>query len=87
MRISTTAFAAGLAMMLASAATPAPAQDAPAQDAQAQVRVTPHRRAPLRIEVTPPGRLYRQCVDSPVIEHRVTGDTVVPRSRCWWAVR
>ena len=82
MRISTTAFVAALAMVLASAATPAPAQDA-----QAQVRVTPHRRAPLRIEVTPPGRLYRQCVDSPVIEHRATADTVVPRSRCWWAVR
>jgi hypothetical protein len=82
MRISTTAFAVGLAAMLASEAPPALAQDAPAQG-----RVTPHRRAPLRIEVTPPGRLYRQCIDSPVIEHRVTGDTVVPRSRCRWAVR
>jgi hypothetical protein len=81
MRISTT-LAAGLAMVLATVATPAPAQDV-----QGQGRVTPHRRAPLRVEVTPPGRLYRQCVDSPVIEHRVTGDTVVPRSRCWWAVR
>ena len=82
MRLSRTAFAAGLAMVLASVAAPASAQDA-----QTQGRVTPHRRAPLRIEVTPPGRLYRQCIDSPVIEHRVTGDTVVPRSRCWWAVR
>ena len=79
---STTALAAGLAVMLASVSLPALAQDA-----QTQARVTPHRRAPLRIEITPPGRLYRQCIDSPVIEHRLTGDTVVPRSRCWWAVR
>ncbi len=46
-----------------------------------------YRRAPLRVDVTPVGRLYRQCTDWHVIEHRATGDTVVPRTRCWWAVR
>jgi hypothetical protein len=45
-----------------------------------------HRRPPLRVEVTP-SRLYRQCTDSLVIEHRATGDTIVPRMRCRWAVR
>jgi hypothetical protein len=78
MRISATAYAAGLAVLLAVA--PALAQDA-------QGRPISHRRAPLRIEVTPSARLYRQCTDWHVIEHRATGDTVVPRSRCWWAVR
>jgi hypothetical protein len=46
-----------------------------------------YRHAPLRVDVTPAGRLYRQCTDWHVIEHRATGDTVVPRTRCWWAVR
>jgi hypothetical protein len=78
-RISMTVHATGLALLLASAAPPALAQDT-------QTRAT-HRRPPLRIEVTPPGRLYRQCTDWYVIEHRATGDTVVPRSRCVWAVR
>ena len=56
------------------------AQDAPD-------RAGLQRRPPLRIEVTPSGRLYRQCTDWHVIEHRLTGDTVVPRTRCWWALR
>ena len=73
------AYAIGLATVLAAATPPALAQDAP--------RVTPPRRPPLRIEVRPSGQLYRQCTDWHVIEHRFTGDTVVPRSRCWWAVR
>jgi hypothetical protein len=46
-----------------------------------------YRRAPLRVDVTPAGRLYRQCTDWHIIEHRATGDTVVPRTRCRWAVR
>jgi hypothetical protein len=80
MRISMMAYAAGLGVLLASITLPAVAQDT-------QARAQLHRRAPLRIEVTPSGRLYRQCVDAHVIEHRYGGDTVVPRSRCWWAVR
>jgi hypothetical protein len=60
--------------------------------AQDTGRAKLHRRAPLRIEVTPsrllyPERLYRQCLDWHVIEHRPAGDTVVPRTRCWWALR
>jgi hypothetical protein len=48
-----------------------------------------HRRAPLRLRVgpAPSERLFRQCIDRPVIEHRATGDTVVPGTRCWWALR
>jgi hypothetical protein len=80
MRTSMMAYAAGLGVLLASTTLPALAQDP-------QGRTQLHRRPPLRIEVTPSGRLYRQCVDTHVIEHRYTGDTVVPRSRCWWALR
>jgi len=56
-----------------------------AQDAQGQPKA--QRRAPLRVEVAPYARFYRQCTDWYVIEHRATGDTVVPRMRCWWALR
>jgi len=80
MRISMTTYGVGLAVLLASVAPPALAQDT-------QGRAKLHRRVPLRIEVAPTGRLYRQCTDWHVIEHRATGDTIVPRARCWWASR
>jgi hypothetical protein len=80
MRNSMMAYAVGLAALLALVTPPALAQDA-------QGRAKPHRGVPLRIEVTPSGRLYRQCTDWHVIERRPTGDTVVPRMRCWWALR
>jgi len=79
MRIWMTGCALGLAVWLGGSPL------AFAQDAPDRARL--HRRAPLRIEVTPSGRLYRQCTDWHVIEHRPTGDTVVPRMRCWWALR
>jgi hypothetical protein len=79
MRIWITGGALGLAAFL-GASPLAIAQDAPD-------RARLHRRAPLRIEVTSSARLYRQCTDWHVIEHRPTGDTVVPRTRCWWALR
>jgi len=44
------------------------------------------RHPPLRVDVAPAGRLYRQCVDHPVVEHRPSGDTVVPAFSCRWAV-
>jgi hypothetical protein len=56
-----------------------------AQDAPDRTRL--HLHPPLRIFVTPRGQLFRQCLDRPVIEHRATGDTVVPSFHCWWAVR
>jgi hypothetical protein len=56
---------------------------APAQDDQARPRVA--RRAPLRIEVQPSRPPVRKCADWLVIEHRYAGDTIVPRTRCWWA--
>jgi hypothetical protein len=80
MRIPMTAVAVGFAVALASIVPPAQAQ-------QPQGRAVPHRHAPLRIEITPSLRLFRQCVDWHVVEHRATGDTVVPRMRCWWALR
>jgi hypothetical protein len=78
MRIWMTSCAVGLAVLGGSAL--ASAQDQPD-------RARFHRHPPLRVDITPGGRLYRQCTDWHVIEHRATGDTVVPRSRCWWAVR
>jgi hypothetical protein len=80
MRLSMSLYAIGLVVLSASVALPAQGQDAPG-------RAKPHRRAPLRIEVTPSGQPYRKCVDWHVIEHRLSGDTVVPRMRCWWAVQ
>ena len=42
-----------------------------------------------RVEITPRLRVqyYRDCVDALVVEQRLTGPTVVPRSRCRWAKR
>jgi hypothetical protein len=78
MRIWITGCACGLAVL--GTLSLAFAQDAPD-------RARLQRRPPLRIEVTPSGRLYRQCTDWHVTEHRPTGDTVVPRTQCWWALR
>jgi hypothetical protein len=44
-------------------------------------------RPPLRLEIEPQRRMVRECRDWHVIEHRLTGDTIVPRTRCWWALR
>jgi hypothetical protein len=79
MRISMTGLAV-LAFAIAGVAGSAAAQDDPA-------RPRIQRRAPLRVEVTPSGRLVRQCADTLVIERRYAGDTIVPRTRCWWALR
>jgi hypothetical protein len=57
---------------------------ASAQDAPDRVRL--HRRPPLRVDIVP-HRMFRQCTDWLAVEHRATGDTVVPRTQCWWAVR
>jgi hypothetical protein len=69
-----------LAFAAAGVVGPALAQDDPA-------RPRIQRRAPLRIEITPSRRLVRECADSLVIERRYAGDTIVPRTRCWWALR
>jgi hypothetical protein len=78
MRIWLTGCVLGMAAVLAAGSL------ALAQDTPDRPRL--HRRPPLRVDITP-GRLFRQCTDWHVIEHRATGDTVVPRTRCWWAVR
>lgn len=66
-----------LALVEAHAQQVQPAQEQPAR---------PNRRPPLRVEIAP-RQFYRQCVDWHVIEHRPSGDTVVPRTRCQWAPR
>jgi hypothetical protein len=71
----------------ASAATSAFAQGyVPAPGA---VYVPPPPRPLPRVEITPRLRVqyYRDCVDALVVEPRLTGPTVVPRSRCRWAKR
>jgi len=50
-------------------------------------RVRLKHHAPLRVDVAPAGKLYRQCVDHPIVDHRPSGDTVVPSFSCRWAVR
>jgi hypothetical protein len=45
------------------------------------------QRPPLRLEIEPQRRLVRECRDWHVIEHRLTGDTIVPRTQCRWALR
>jgi hypothetical protein len=74
------AFVLGFAAATALHAGAALAQDDPE-------RARPQRRPPLRIEVAPPSQLYRQCTDWYVIEQRAAGPTVVPQTRCRWAVR
>ena len=66
-----------LMLVLAGALVPARAQ-------QQVPRANP--RPPLRIEIVPRG-FYRQCVDWHDVEHRPTGDVIVPRTRCRWAPR
>jgi hypothetical protein len=80
MRRRTIEYALGFGLALASIGATAWGQGASGQ-------VRPPRRPPLRIEIVPSAQLYRQCVDWHVIEHRATGDTVVPQTRCRWAVR
>jgi hypothetical protein len=70
------AVAAGLALAAAFACACATAQERTPR---------PNRRPPLRIEIVP-RQFYRQCVDWHEIEHRPTGDVIVPRQRCRWAL-
>jgi hypothetical protein len=57
---------------------------AAAQDDTPRLRLA---RPPLRIEIEPQRRMVRECRDWHVIEHRLTGDTIVPRTKCVWALR
>jgi hypothetical protein len=73
----------GLAVLaLAVAGSVGPGE---AQEDQPRPRIV--RRAPLRVEIEPSRRLVRECADRLVIEQRYAGPTIVPRTRCWWAVR
>ena len=79
MHTATTAYALGVGLALVSSAFSL------AQDATNAART--QRRPPLRLEIRPAPQYYRQCVDWYVVEHRLTGDTVVPQLRCRWALR
>jgi len=76
-----------IALVAAAALGAAAGAPAPASAQESSVRPGLHRRPPLRIEVTPSRQVQRQCVDWHVIERRASGDTVVPRSHCWWVSR
>jgi len=72
-----------LLMFIAAAAIPMVVVPAGAQS-QDRPRARPPLHRPLRIEVSPP-RLQRHCVGGYALEHRASGDTIVPRMHCWWA--
>jgi hypothetical protein len=80
MRRSMTGFAV-FALAAAGFSTFAAAQD---DTPRPRPRVA---RPPLRIEIEPQRRMVRECRDWHVIEHRLTGDTIVPRTKCVWALR
>jgi hypothetical protein len=77
--------ALGVLIALAGMLVPAPAQPADrATDRGPRAKPPPHQ-TPLRPEGALPEDYYRHCVGGYAIEHRATGDTIVPRLRCWWA--
>ena len=87
-----TVTAALAAALIGGAALIAPAQPASAQGAAAQSTTTEPSsgrqarpaRAGTRIYVTPSRGVYRECAARLVVEHRPSGDTIVPDTRCWW---
>jgi hypothetical protein len=77
---------AALGVIIALAGTPVPAPAQPADRAtDPSPRTKPPRKTPPRTEGALPEDYYRHCVGGYAIEHRASGDTVVPRLRCWWA--
>ena len=85
--------AVAIAMMVAVSVYAAPAAAAPKSAATiagtAATDMSAQRRArrPTRIVVTPPWRLYRQCVDWYALERRPSGPVITPHMRCQWALR
>jgi len=77
--------ALGVIIALAGVPVPAPAQPADRATGAAPRVKPPPRQTPRRIEGAATEDFYRHCVGGYAIEHRATGDTVVPRLRCWWA--
>jgi hypothetical protein len=75
------------ALTIVSAATPVLAQGYPPPPGT--IYVPPPVRPLPRVEITPRVRTqyYRDCFDAVVVEQRLTGPTVVPRSRCHWVKR
>jgi hypothetical protein len=86
-RTITAALAAALvgcaALIGPAAAASAQGLTTPTTTAEPSPRVRPVR-ARTRIDVTLSRPLYRQCVDWLAVEHRPSGDTIVPQTRCWW---
>ena len=79
--------AAALGLFIALAGTPVPVPAQPADRLIDRVtRAKPSPRQTPAYETTPvPQDYYRHCVGGYAIEHRATGDTIVPRLRCRWA--
>jgi hypothetical protein len=75
--------ALGVIIAITSIPVPAPAQPADRLTDPSLRTKPPPRQTPPRTAV--PEDYYRHCVGGYAIEHRATGDTVVPRLRCWWA--
>jgi hypothetical protein len=85
-RLSKSLPAALVAVSLTPAAAPAQTPPAASVADPAQRSKPPVRRGPLRLQVSPPGgEYYRHCIGGYAVEHRATGDTIVPRLQCWWA--
>jgi hypothetical protein len=57
---------------------------ADARSAGPTLHARPPLHRPLHIEVAP-SRLQRHCDGGYALEHRASGDTIVPWMRCWWA--
>lgn len=87
MRLPTLSAAFAALAVLTGSAGYAPAQDRAAdRTAEPPARpAPPARRPPLRVQVTPAPDIYRHCIGGYAVEHRATGDTIVPRLHCWWA--
>jgi hypothetical protein len=76
---------AALVVSLISTLALAQTPPAGAETEASQRAKPPLRRGPLRLQVSPPTEYYRHCIGGYAVEHRGTGDTIVPRLQCWWA--
>jgi hypothetical protein len=85
LRVKPIAFGLFVALVGVPMGAPALAQPVPAEDATPPAFRSQARRAPLRLRVGPPAEMYRHCIGGYAVEHRASGDTIVPRLRCWWS--
>ena len=72
-----------IALAVAGAASPAPAQTAQTPLRHLAGPPAPPRVRP-RIEVNPPPLRHRRCVDWYVLQYRPSGTVLFPEQHCWW---